>query len=817
MDPHQEYIYQEENIDIKKFLLRILGNWYWFAISLFIAITAAYLFNRYSEPIYSVSATLIARGEEKGKTGMEGFIEGMEIVTRQVNVEDEMEILRSYTLTNQALRKLDDFDVSYVLVGRRGIKESKLYNRSPFVVELDTLYPQLPGHKIYITLLNREEFRLEIDEHYDIDRVMKFGEPFVHPPLAFTVKQRNPEEFDPTSWSSNKFYFVVNNLNALTNAYRSKLSVEVNDPKKGSVLTLTTQGFVAQQEADYLNKLIEVYIDYGREEKSKNATLALQFIDEQLKEIVDSLESVEQEMLEFRLRYNIIDLSQEGAAIAQKLIDLQKEKTMLGMQQKYYHYLQGYIRERGDFSDVIAPSVMGVNEPLLTNLIARLTELYSERTTLEHSAQRFNPSVTLNARQIEETRQILLEHVSSMIESAALSMKDIDRRMAEVEKDIQQLPVTERALIGIERKFQVNDEIYTYMLQKRMEAGIAKASNLPDNRMLDQARAENAARVKPKTSMNYMIALILGFVVPVVIILLIDFFNNRIVDRKDIEDHTSVPVIGSVGHNKTDSEIPVFLQPKSSIAESFRALRTNLQYMLREKGENIVLISSTVSGEGKTFIATNLAVIVAMSGRKTLLVGLDLRKPKIHRDFNITNETGLSTYLINQSELDDIIHPTDIENLYVVTSGPVPPNPAELLETGRMATFMEHIRKEYDMVILDTPPVAVVTDAILVSKYSHANIFVVRHNFSHKNVIQFIDEIYKRKDIRNISLLINDIKLHGYYGYGYGYRYGYGYGYNYGYGYGYGYGSDYYSDDDNAQGSLFRRLLHSAGKRNRKE
>lgn len=275
---------------------------------------------------------------------------------------------------------------------------------------------------------------------------------------------------------------------------------------------------------------------------------------------------------------------------------------------------------------------------------------------------------------------------------------------------------------------------------------------------------ENAGKVTPKNSLNYMIALILGVVIPILIILLIDFFNNRIIDKKDIEDLTNVAIIGSIGHNSTDSDIPVAENSKSAIAESFRSLRTNIQYLLTEHGKKIISVSSTITGEGKTFVATNLAFIIAMSNKKTLLLGLDMRKPKIYKDFSIDNETGMSTYLINKSSYEEIIHPTESDNLWVTTSGPFPPNPAELLETERLQQFFEKAKKDFDYIVIDTPPVAIVTDAILLTKYSDTNIFVVRQNFSNKNVVLFIDELYNKKGLKNITLLVNDIKIPSYYG-----------------------------------------------------
>jgi capsular exopolysaccharide synthesis family protein len=282
-----------------------------------------------------------------------------------------------------------------------------------------------------------------------------------------------------------------------------------------------------------------------------------------------------------------------------------------------------------------------------------------------------------------------------------------------------------------------------------------------------------------------MISIIFGFIVPLLIIIIYEYFNNKILDKRDIERVTKAPILGAIGHNVYNSDLPVYDNPKSSLAESFRTLRTNLQYIIPEKKSKIIGITSAISGEGKTFIAVNLATILSMSGKKILLAGIDLRKPKIHKIFNLANKKGVSTYLIGDSSFDEIIHETNIKNLYIAPSGPTPPNPAELIDSKRMDEFFETAEKEFEFVLFDTPPFIVVTDALLISKYTDSNIFIVRQNYSNKAILPIVNELYENKEVKNITILVNDVKVSGYYGYSYGYGYGYGYGYNYSFGQGY--------------------------------
>jgi tyrosine-protein kinase Etk/Wzc len=804
MENSREYIFRDETIDLKKYFIKILIYWHWFLFSLFFSLTIAYLINRYTEPIYSVNSTIIVRDDEKSKglTGAENIIEGLEMFSSKKNVNNEMDVLRSYSLTNRALKELDDFEVSYIMVGRRGIKESKLYKLSPFVVSLDSTHKQLRNVPVNITILNNEKFRIRINERVHADTVLNFGSWFTNEYTSFKIDLRYPETFDIKIWLSNKFYFIINDINRLTNQYKNKLAITVND-KKGSVLKLMTNGFVAKQEADFLNKLGEVYIKTGLEDKNQTAINTIEFVDSQLREVMDSLRSAEYSLQNFRMQNRLLDLDQETQFIIQKIEQFQQEKTDLTVKYKYYNYLIDYLNTKDEFDDIVSPSVLGIEDNILNNLILQLADLNKQRSMMRYSARQDNPSLELLNESIHNLKLVIAENTKNNLGALNISIKNIDDMIISVEEQIHNLPVTERQYINIERRFNLNNNIYIYLLQKRAESGIAKASNIPDNKILDPAHVENATKVSPKNSLNYMLALSIGLLLPFLIILIFDYFNNKIVDKSDIERNTNIPIIGAVGHNETVTDIAVIENPKSSLAESFRSIRTNLQYLVTEEKTKIISVSSALSSEGKTFIALNLASIIAMSDIKTLLLGMDLRKPRMHKIFNINNNVGISTMLIGESSADEIIYPTNVSNLYVCPSGPIPPNPAELLNSVRLKEFMKEVSEKFSYIIMDTPPLAIVTDAQILNKLSNINLFILRQKFSNKGVLPFIQNLYEKKEFGNLCLVINDIRISGYYGYAYRYGYGYGYGYHYDYSYKY---SDYLSDKESKK-SFLKRLF----------
>lgn len=808
---NQQFGYpEEEQLDIKQLLFRILANWYWFAISVFIALFVAYLANRYTEQIYSVSSSVIVRDDDQSKAfvGAEQLIQGLRFVKNTKSVQNEIGILQSYSLARQTVEELKEFSVTNVLVGRRGIKEQKLYNKSPFKVILDTSKVNKVGHPVFINILNRNEYKILVDDGLGIEKTIKFGEPFHSEFFNFTVVLRDSQRFSE-DLDGSKYYFIVNDINSLAITYKSKVVISLND-KKGSILTLSCNGFVAEQEADYLNKLMEVYIRRGLQEKNQIAANTVKFIDQQLSSMTDSLRRAEQRLQDFRTANKVLDLSREGNMLFDRVKQLQMDQSSNEIKGRYYNYLKNYLDQRNDLNSIVAPSAMGVDDSQLTLLLNELNRSFIEREELRSTTKAGSPGLNQIEIRIENIRNTLYEKASSLIESNRIIQSGLKEKQDQIEAEMRKLPINERLLIGFERDFGLIDKMYTYLQEKRAEAAIAQASNIADNKILDYAIPQNAVMLKPQRTMNYLIGFMAGLAIPFLIIILLDFFNDKIVDLREISRRTKVPVIGTLGHNRYNTEMVVLEKPKSTLTESFRGLRTNLQYLLREPGKKVIALSSTIVGEGKTFTATNLAAIIALTGKKVLLVGLDLRKPRLHRILGYSGTIGISTYLIGQNIEQDIVFPSSIDNLYFAPSGPIPPNPAELLGSKRMEEFVGWARDNFDFVVIDSPPVAIVSDAFLIARFTDANLFVMRFGYSSKEVLNLLNDIYKHHEVRNLALVVNDFQPKRGYGYSYGYTYSYGYSYGYGYKHGYGYGTykgtGYYSDEDEPSLSWKERI-----------
>jgi len=743
-----------------------------------------------------VKASLLvgnADGRKVGQ-GVQSLMRELNLTQDKKRIENEMGILKSYTLARTAIEELPDFMITYVNVGRRGIAESKLYNRSPFVVEVDTAEVNATGYPVYITILSDEEYAVDFDDGMPEKKVL-FGQKYTDNRFAFTINLKNRDGYKQTTQSS-KFYFVINNAHSLAVTYMKKVIIELND-KQGSLLTLSTSGFVAQQEADFLNKLMEIYIRNDLNEKMQTAINTIDFVDEQLGGITDSLRRAELMLQNFRTGKGIINLSTEGSALLGRLESLYTEKNILSFQLEYFVYLEKYLKEKKDLKGLVSPATIGIDETGIASIVGQLNELSLERDGLLLTVNNDNIQIVRLNQSIESLISLLFEKLQGMREVNGIRIKEINKRIANQEAQLRMLPVTERELVNMERKYNINEKFYTYLMEKRIEAGIAKASNVSDNKVIDQAMPEMAEVVKPKRSINYAMGFLVGLMVPVLLILLFDQLNNSIQDPSHISRKTRVPLMGTIGHNPYESLLPVFDKPKSSFAESFRALRTNLDFMLGKDDNKVILVSSTISGEGKSFVASNLAVSLAMLGKRTVLLGLDLRKPKVHNLFGIDNSKGLSTFFIGRDNWDDLVEETTVPNLFVMPSGPIPPNPAELMAGSKFEELIAALKENYDFIVIDSPPVAVVTDAVLISRLCDTTLFVLRHRYTSRNVLDLVEDLSKSKTISNMALLLNDFKKPR--GYGYGYNYGYGYGYSYGYGYNnsYGYGQGYYSDEEN--------------------
>jgi tyrosine-protein kinase Etk/Wzc len=794
---------KEDSIDFLGLLNKFISKWYYFAIGLILAYLGAkfYIFY-YTQPIYRVSTTLLTKDQSNAIRVLGGAGVGGERT-----LANEVGVIKSFDMIMKVIAELD-FDVSYFHSGN--VKTRELYKENPYKVVLDTSSFQISNVPFFITFLSQNKFRLEASinnanvydvetnnimfksEYIQINEVLEFGKPYKNKNIAFTVFLRDPNFIQHES----KLYFVINDRTSLTLAYKNKLSV--NQPfKDATLLEMSTSGPILAKDLDFINKVADIYIQNGLEEKNKIWTNTINFIDEQLIDISSTMKLAEKEMQEMKGSLRGVNLDRSVDAAYTKLEAIENQKTEILLNHEYYYYILDYIRSNRDIKEISAPSAIGIGDPVLGALIGQLIGMKTERALLAKNAKPNNPYIISLDTKIKITTETLEENLKEIINGNELKLKDLNKRIYQIESNLETIPASERKFLEIQRRFKLNDNLYTYLLERRAEAGISKASNQPDAKVLDKARLMNSAQIAPKLNLIYTSAFMLGLIVPFVIILILDFLNNKVMSRQNLQSITDIPILGIVGHSDLKSNLIVLDKPKSGIAESFRSIRINLSYIAPELDKKVIAISSSISGEGKTFCSVNLASIIALSGKKTLLMGADLRKPKIYDDFGFTNIKGISTYLARKSNIDEIINKTKVDNLDVMLSGAVPPNPAELLGSPRLEEMINDLRNRYDYIIMDTPPIGLVADSFLLIKYSDINIYIVRHDYTETRLLEKIDGLYEDGKVKNLSIIINDL---------YAKDAKYGYGYEYGYGYYNGYG--YYEEDSSAENNIIMKALN---------
>ena len=754
---------EEEEIDIKKIIYLILRQWHWFALFGAVGLMGAYGYTKFIKTKYVVNTSVLIPEKSNG-FDMQSMFQGAFNQTN-TNVFNQIEIIQSYSNISQTLLNLNWRTSWYekdLFVWR------DIYKHEPFDVKETPNFINPGGIAIYINPTSSEEYTVSVNgEIYQnnsstpipvkFEGKGTFGRPFNNKLFNFTLLKKINNFETPDG----QYYFTFNDLNDETQAYTAKLNTSLKD-KKSDIVICSIQGENPRRECDFENELIKVYIQGKMDLQSEAQRRSLEFINNQLSGISDSLDIASTKFSDFKSKNQIVDLGAEGKLVMDNLKDIETEKAQNQMQLDYFENLLKYLNSNTDIKQLVSPSVVGIQDVSLNALVSKLQESYNRRQVLSFSAKENNPTLVMIDKEINQTRSQLNENLRNLIDNATRNLNSQKERQASINVQLNRLPKKEQQMVTIQRQFNLTSEIYTFLLQKRAETNIALAANMPDAQVIDIARPETASVVGLSNKIILILGLMLGLGLPIAYILVKNFFDGRIRTQEDVENHTTIPILGSILHSLTSSDLSVFENSKSNLAESFRSLRTNLQFMLNSPGAKVLSIHSCNPKEGKSFIAINLGTILAMNNNKVLIIGADLRKPVLHKKFNQSNEHGLSSYLIGDDTSDQIIFPTEINNLSFLPSGPIPPNPAELLSKPEMSALIGELRKSYDYIIVDNAPVGVVTDGFILSRLVDLNIFILRYGISQKHQVEIINQWAEKEIISNPAILVNDIKFNSF-------------------------------------------------------
>ena len=780
------YEEEEEKFDLNDYIRRYLRYWYLFPIFVAISITAAWFYLQITQPIYLAKTTLLIKDEKKGiAAGAEGTImEEMAQFNGNKLVENEIEILKSQMVMGQVVKELN-LDVSIDV--KDGLKTIDLYAKSPAIVKTELISEFALENPLIIHLVGSTKFRINNEKiSYE------FGQKLRNPWGIFAV-----EKGVASPYKDIQVHF--HNVQGMTGGMLGRLAVSLVN-QKSTVLELTFEDPSLQRGKDVLNKLLDVYVQSSLNDKNSEASNTLKFIESRLGLITGELGDVEKDVEVYKTSKGLTDISAESQLFLENIKENDAKLNEINTQIKILESVDNFVQNPG--AGAAAPATYMINDPVLISLLTKFNELDLQRERYARTTQAGNPLLETITTQLTQTRQAIRENVQNLKRGMSVTKENLEGINTRFSSGLRTIPQKEREYVGIKRQQTIKENLYLYLLQKREETALAYASTVTDSRLID-APVASFSPIKPKRSVIWLGSLAAGVVIPLLLINLIFLLNNKVQSREQIEKTTHASVLGEIGLMKSKkgqdpSEAIIKMTSRSAVAEQFRALRTNLQY-LGDGSCRTIMFTSSIGSEGKSFISINLAASLAYSDKRVVLLGLDLRKPSLHERLEIPNKKGVSNYLVGQKNLKELIQSTSIHPKFdVITSGPLPPNPSELISNGRLPELIAELRQEYDYVLIDSPPFGLVTDAALIADHVDATLYVVRFNYTLRDHLTRIADLQRNKRFANLSIIYNGVN----YGSGYGYGYGYG-------GYGYGY---YTEDNKNKALDVSHRLKRMVGK-----
>lgn len=792
---------EDEKIDIQQLLFKYIIHWPWFVGAVLVCLIGAWIYLRMATPVYNISATVLIKDDKKG--GNTGSMVGLEelglsgLISSSQNIDNELEVLRSKTLVKEVINLLNLY-VSYT--DEDGFPSKNMYKTSPVLVSLTPQEAEKLTDPMVVEMALYGEGGLEVNVTVGDKEYQKLFEklPAVFPmdegTLAFFQSPDSLSLKKDTMEASSNIRHITAKIKSpmkVARAYCENLKIEPTS-KTTSVAVISLKNSSLQRGQDFINQLLEMYNRNTNNDKNEIAQKTAEFIDERINIISKELGSTEANLENFKRNAGITDLTSEAQIALTGNAEYEKKRVENRTQISLIEDLRKYIR--GNEYEVL-PGNIGLQDPGLVATIERYNEMLVERKRLLRTSTENNPTIINLDTSIRAMKSNVQATLDGSLKGLLITKADLEREASRFSRRISDAPGQERQFVSIARQQEIKAGLYLMLLQKREENAIALAATANNAKIIDEAIADDIP-VSPKRRMIYLIALVLGIGIPVGIIYLIGLTKFKLEGRADVEKLTTIPIVGDIPltdeKNEKNGSIAVFENQNNLMSETFRNIRTNLQFML-QNDKKVILVTSTVSGEGKSFISANLAISLSLLGKKVVIVGLDIRKPGLNKVFRLsTKEKGITLYLANpETDLMSLVQPSDInQNLYILPGGTVPPNPTELLARDGLDKAIEILKKSFDYVVLDTAPVGMVTDTLLIGRVADLSVYVCRADYTHKVEYTLINELAEEKKLPNLCTVINGVDLkrrkYGYY-YGYG-KYGkyYGYGKRYGYGYGYG-------------------------------
>lgn len=789
---------EDGGFDIRILWVLLLRYKYWFIASVAVCLSAAFIYLRYAVPVYNVTSKVLIKDRDNKRTSssINATFQELGMKNNSDGFANEIEILATKSLAKRTVRSLKLY-TSYQLAGR--VRDAEVYRKhSPYLVDLDA--NDIDSLKGTVSIV--------IDsKNAGIVAKITYGDTSMEKeastlPARFTttfgtiIVERNPiyQNSNVDFSEMRRLEAVIRPLDAVARYYASAISVSPTS-EETTIARVTLSDNIPERSADYLMKLVDIYNEDANEDNMYEARRTEDFIAERIGVISKELNMTETELEQYKKSSGIVNYAADAAMDVSRNMEFETQIIDVNTQLNLVDYVLDYALDSDNYLQVL-PSNVGLSDASVNATIAKYNELVMERNRLLRSASEDNPAVSLITEEVETYFNSIKSSLQSSKQQLTIRRNQLQSQHDKYASKISSAPSKERALADINRQQEVKAGLYLMLLQKREENAITLASSAYKGKVIEEPMVSGP--ISPKKNMILLVALLVGLALPYVYYFIRDFFRYRIEGRDDLLKLTNVPVLGSVPFikalGKGDRNVVVQENRNSVVVEVYRGIRSNLPFVL-SKGQNVILFTSTTSGEGKTCIASNLAASIAFAGKKVVVVGLDIRKPRLAGLFNLANsEKGISNFFTRPADdygyLESIIQKSDVSpNLDIIAAGPIPPNPAELLEKENLVTAIDYLKQKYDYVILDTAPVGLVSDTLTIGKVADATLFVVRANYTFKGDIDLVNSLAVDKRLPNVNIILNATKVETgsysykrYGGYGYGRRYGYGGGYGYGYG-----------------------------------
>lgn len=736
----QHQLVESDGLNIRSLLSKYSKLWPWFILSTILMLTMGHIYLSNKQPIYKIQASLLVQDQQKGSEQSSSLKELGVFAHKQV-VENEIEILRSFTLMNRVAEKLH-LDVRYFQNTTFGKRE--LYTDSPIELIVESGKPELYKKPLEVLFLSTKAVKIN-EQVYPVNHTIEtpYGR------LKIITQKQSFDSSIPYSIQVTKRATSVKNY--LTNLHA------IPTGKGSTVILLSLEDAVPAKGEAILNQLIREYNEAAIMDKNKVAASTLKFIEDRLNIVSGELASAERNVEQYKSHQGITDLSVQAQTFLQTVQQNDALMNQVQIQLATLNDLQKYIEGKSDTKGS-TPAVVGLSDPVLLSLINSLTQLEQQRDHLLHTTSELNPLLETVDSQIRLTKNNMAGTIRTMKDMLLSTQRQYADKNGSVEGAIRTIPQKERVLMDITRQQAIKNSLYTYLLQKREETAVAFASTMADTRTIDTALSEDEP-VRPNKSIIYALFSLLGLVIPVAVVASNDALNNRVTRRVDVEEVTQVPILGELVRKRQKGSLVITPKGQSVIAEQIRTLRACLPSLRNEASESqVLLFTSSISGEGKSFVSINLGMSLAYVNKPTVILDMDLRAPKLHKVFDLINTIGISDYLQGEATLDDVLTPVPgSTNYYVITSGNIPINPSELLSSPRLAQLITELRERFDYTIIDTPPVGLVSDARIIAPLVDTTFFMVRHNVTPKNHLRMIEKLHTDNRFPRLNIILNAV------------------------------------------------------------